>query len=95
VPLWAAAAFAAIAAVTGATVATRLAPPLLPHSPAVAAGRTAAVGSHLRIAFDALHLLTHAAIEPERRAEAPRAIATLWFVVASQFGLVFDADRSG
>jgi hypothetical protein len=89
VPFWAAAGFAAFDAVMGAMVTMRLAPPQVQTASAVTADRTVTLKSHLRLAFDALHLLTHAAIEAQRRAEAPRAFATLWFVVASQFGLAF------
>jgi DNA-binding winged helix-turn-helix (wHTH) protein len=89
VTIWGAAAFTAIGIAMGASLAPRLAPTALQPPPAVTAERDATVRSHLRMAFDALHLLTHAAIEPERRAEAPRAIVTLWFVVASQLGLTF------
>lgn len=87
-PLWAAAAFSAFGAVMGAMMTAPPGPPPAQPSPVVS-DRAATVRSHARMAFDALHVLTHAAIEPERRAEAPRAIATLWYVVSSQMGLVF------
>jgi len=48
--------------------------------------------SHLSLAIDALHTLSHAAIEPARRAEVPGALRTLWVVTASHVGLASDAE---
>ena len=55
--------------------------------PAASSGR-----SHLRLALGALHSLSHALIEPDRQAEAARAIRTLWVVTSSHFGLSSESD---
>lgn len=58
-------------------------------------GRPGAAASapseHLRAALGALHVLSHAIVEPTRRAEAGPAVETLWRVVASHA----DVGRGG
>jgi DNA-binding winged helix-turn-helix (wHTH) protein len=46
--------------------------------------------SHLGQALNALHLLAHAAVEPERNIDTSAALQTLWVVVASHVGLASD-----
>jgi hypothetical protein len=48
--------------------------------------------SHLGLAVNALHVLSHAIVEPGRGGDAREAIRTLWVVTGSHFGLASDAD---